>query len=81
VDEDKEDFKAPVWDEEQLNLVRINMGHLYQQKVDDNNNGNGEESKANENKDEDDDAVTNYETTHNQVRDGDGDNTDDPGRV
>ena len=78
--EDEEDFKAPVWDEERLNLVRINMGHLYQQEEDDDNNENGEESKTNENKEEDDDTGMNNETTLNQVREGDGNKTDDPGR-
>ena len=79
-EEDEDDFRVQEWDNEKLNLASVNIGHLYQQKVDDDNNGNGEESKANENKDEDDDAETNGETTHNQVRDEDGDNTDDPGR-
>jgi hypothetical protein len=80
MDEDEEDFKPPVWDEEQLNLVRINMGHLYNQKGDGDNNELGEESKANEDQDEDDNTATNYETTQNQVRDEVGDNTDDPGQ-
>ena len=53
-DEDDEDFKVQEWDNEKMNVARVDMGHLYRQKEDDEKD---EDSRTTDSQNGDQDAL------------------------
>ena len=76
-DDDEEDFKLQDWDDEKMNVVRVEMGHLYWQKQNDKKCGSAEDSLTTTNHDQDENTEKDNGSTKNQDEDEDANKDDD----